>query len=76
MVGDRDLLELLLNDSDDGSGEGLPGVVFLPRLMSSNSLAALMGDNRDEFTMSDPFGFDNDMELALPLAFSASNLAD
>lgn len=76
MVGDRDLLELLLNDNDDGSGEGLPGVVFLPRLMSSNSLDALMGGNWDEFTMSDPFGFDNDMELALPLAFSANNLAD
>lgn len=76
MFGDNDLLELLLNDNDDGSGEGLLGVVFLPKSISSGSLVALIGDNRDELAMSDPFGFDNDIELVLPLAFSANNLAD
>lgn len=76
MVGDSDLLEPLLNDNDDGSGEGLLGVVFLPKSMLSDSLVALIGDNRDELAMSDPLGFDNDMELVLSLAFSASNLAD
>lgn len=76
MFGDNDLLELLLNDNDDGSGEGLLGVVFLPKSISSGSLVALIGDNRDELAMSDPFGFDNDIELVLSLAFSANNLAD
>lgn len=76
MFGDNDLLELLLNDNDDGSGEGLLGVVFLPKSISSGSLVALIGDNRDELAMSDPFGFDNDIELVFSLAFSANNLAD